>query len=33
MFSKIFKTEFVKNAKTFLIIMAVVLGVSIVTGL
>lgn len=33
MFSKIFKTEFVKNAKTFLIIMAVVLGVSIVSGL
>lgn len=33
MFSKIFKTEFVKNAKTFLIIISVVLGVSIVTGL
>lgn len=33
MFSKIFKTEFVKNAKTFLIIISVVLGASIVTGL
>lgn len=33
MFSKIFKTEFVKNAKTFLIIMGVMLGISLISGL
>ena len=33
MFSKIFKTEFVKNAKTFLIIIGVMLGLSLISGL
>ncbi len=33
MFSKIFKTEFVKNARTFLIITGVMLGISLVSGL
>ena len=33
MFSKIFKTEFVKNVKTFLIIMGVMLGISLISGL
>lgn len=33
MFSKIFKTEFVKNMKTFFIIMGVMFGISLVSGL
>lgn len=33
MFSKIFKTEFVKNVKTFLIIMGAMLGISLVSGI
>ena len=33
MFSKIFKTEFVKNVKTFLIIIGVMLGISLISGL
>ena len=33
MFSKIFKTEFVKNVKTFLIIMGVMFGISLISGL
>lgn len=33
MFSKIFKTEFVKNIKTFLIIMGAMFGISLISGL
>ena len=33
MFSKIFKTEFLKNVKTFLIIIGVMLGISLISGL